>query len=178
MIEIANGLSNKYSLLTRMKFYNFKPDSWRVICLYLFVLLGFSTYLSAQQKDFRGFYSVSVDHEIFNFLDLSVAPEVRLMNNQTDVETWMINADLSAPAFDWLRLGGLYRFQLDVSDPKQNNIIHRFGLFARFDYRIKPIDFYYRCSYQHEYENINSSKNGMVPKVFWRNKIRQEKDRF
>jgi hypothetical protein len=160
-----------------IRFFNLKPTkkcaisySYFLWTLLLMILIQQNTF--SQNEDFRGFYSVEVNREVFNLIDLSVAPEIRLENNQSQLETYLIDCDASVPVLEWLRLGALYRFQQELDDPDRINTIHRLGIFAKFGYRIKPFDLYYRCSYQNQYENIHSSDDGMVPKGFFRNKVK------
>ena len=148
-----------------------------LLCWLIIGIFITSTIVHAQEQDVRGWYSGTVDHELFDFLDVSLSPEIRFKDNHSQLDGWLVESEFSVKATDWFRVGTFYRFQMEKDIDIGYDKNHRFGISGKFDYKIKPIEFYYRSAYHYEYSNINSSKNGKVPEAVWRHKIQAKYDR-
>ncbi|MBN2166158.1 MAG: DUF2490 domain-containing protein [Marinilabiliaceae bacterium] len=159
-----------------IKFNNKVIVEMKFWCVMVIITIFFQS-ANAQEHDFRGWYSVTVDYEFFDLIDCSVSPQLRFMENHAELDSWLIDADVSYKASDWFRVGALYRYQMETDHGILEDRIHRFGVMGKFSYRIKPFDIYYRTQYQYEYKNMYSSKNGLIPEKVWRHKIQAKFDK-
>jgi hypothetical protein len=155
-----------------------KTIKWRQCRLGLAVLcLAGTMTVNGQEKDFAGWYSVAVNKELFGRVDFSLSPEIRTFDNHSRIDSWLIEGDASYKMLKYLKLGALYRYQVDVSDADEHVRNHRWGVYGKVTYRIKPIDFSYRCLFQQQYSNYHTSKNGEIPENVWRHKLQMKYDR-
>ena len=136
----------------------------RYILLLQIFLCSFSIY--GQQEDFRTWINVELEGELFNLVDFSVTPELRLCDNSTRLDGILGEIDLSVPVTKFLRLGTYYRYELD-----QNRRTHRFAAYAELDEKIGDLRMKYRAMYQREYTNIHTDNQGWIPVSVHRHKI-------
>ncbi len=141
----------------------------KIFTFLIFLLVPFLA--KAQQEDFRTRYNFELEGELFNLVDFTVSPELRLWDNSTRLESVLASTALSVPVTKFLRLGVRYRYQTDYVREDYTKYIHRYGLWAEFDYRIERLRMAYRAIYQNEYTNFNRSEDGRIPKIVHRHKI-------
>lgn len=127
--------------------------------------------LTAQEQDFGGWYSLNISHKPLKWLEVGITPELRMFNNHSQVDTWLVEGDVSVKLHKYFQVGGLYRFAVDKTDPEQDERINRYAFFAKASYRIKPFDISYRSQIQEQYGNYNSSAKGHIATDVWRNKL-------
>lgn len=143
---------------------------FRKIITFILLLISF-LFAKAQSTDFRTWYNFELEGELFNLVDFSLSPEVRLWDNSTRLESVMGRTTASVPVLDFLRLGIRYRYQVDLVRKDYTKYIHRYGLWAELDYRIERLRLAYRAIYQNEFTNYNRSENGREPESQHRHKI-------
>jgi hypothetical protein len=146
----------------------------------MLVVLGMTAFAwstSGQENDFGGWYSATINREVLKDVDVSVSPELRFFDNHSRLDSWILETDVAYKLNNFLKFGGLYRYSVDFTDPDANERKHRWGLYGKLSYRLKPIDISYRCLFQQEYSNYYSSPNGTVPENVWRNKVQIKYDR-
>ncbi|MBA7542676.1 hypothetical protein ES705_35000 [subsurface metagenome] len=137
----------------------------------LFIFIVFPFVLHGQREDFRTWYNLQLEGELFNLIDFTITPELRLWDNSSRLESILGEVDLSSPLTKFFRLGGLYRYQVDYARKDINMHIHRLSLYGELDYRIERLRMAYRGMYQHEYINYNTSENGKIPETLHRHKV-------
>jgi hypothetical protein len=137
--------------------------------LLFFLFLSVTAF--SQRQDFRTWWAVELEGEVFNLIDFSVAPEIRFWDNSSSFESVLAEVDLSAPITKFFRFGGMYRYQYEKIRVKREKFINRFGIYAEFDTRIERLRLAYRAMYQQEYTNVNTSELGSVPESLHRHKI-------
>jgi len=141
----------------------------KIFTFLIFLLVPFLT--KAQKEDFRTWYNFELEGELFKLVDFTVSPELRLWDNSTQLESVLARTSLSAPITKFFRLGVRYRYQIDYVRKDYTRYIHRYGLWAEFDYRIERLRMAYRAIYQNEYTNFNRSEDGRIPESAHRHKI-------
>lgn len=144
------------------------------------LLLGMISSLGsslAQEKDFGGWYSATINREVLKDVEVSVSPEIRFFDNHTRLDSWILEGDIAVKLNKYLKFGGLYRYCVDFTNPDAHERENRWGLYGKLSYRLKPIDVSYRCQFQQEYSNYYSSPNGTVPENVWRNKLQVKYNR-
>jgi hypothetical protein len=114
---------------------------------------------------------VEAEGELFNLLDFSVSPELRLWDNSSRFESIVIEADVSAPITKFFRFGGVYRYQYERVRLNRDKNINRMGIYAEFDTRIERLRMKYRVMYQQEYTNYTTRELGNVPESQHRHKV-------
>jgi len=100
--------------------------------LFLYILL-FSFSARGQQEDFRTWINVELEGELFNLIDFSVAPELRLWDNCTRLDGILGELDVSVPLTKFFRPGIYYRYELDRDRRDNFNNTNRFGAYAELD---------------------------------------------
>jgi hypothetical protein len=140
-----------------------------VLLLLLSLAIGHNTI--AQEQDFGAYYSIGLEHRFNNWLEGTVTPEIRFFDNHSRVETGMLEADLKAKLNDYFSTGVYYRFAVKQPNPNELERVHRYGIYGRASYRIKPFDISYRCLYFEQFSNYNSSPQGTIADKMIRNKI-------
>ncbi len=138
--------------------------------LFLYILL-FSFSARGQQEDFRTWINVELEGELFNLIDFSVAPELRLWDNCTRLDGILGELDVSVPLTKFFRPGIYYRYELDRDRRDNFNNTNRFGAYAELDERIGDLRMAYRAMYQREYTNIHTDALGTIPVSVHRHKI-------
>lgn len=138
-----------------------------ILVIFLSVSLG----VFAQKQDFRTWWAVELEGEVFNLIDYSISPELRLWDNSTGFASVLAELDLSAPVTKFFRLGGMYRYQYANIRSKQEAFVNRMGMYAEFDTRIDRLRMAYRAMYQQEYVNISTRELGNVAESQHRHKI-------
>ncbi|MGD2034866.1 MAG: DUF2490 domain-containing protein [Bacteroidales bacterium] len=141
----------------------------KIIRLLLFLVLPVASY--SQETDFRTWYEFELEGEVFNLVDFSVSPGVRLWDNSTRLESILGSTDVSVPVTKFLRLGVRYRYEMDYKREDYTRYKHRYGLYAELDYRIERLRMAYRAIYQNEYTNFNRSEDGRIPETQHRHKV-------
>jgi hypothetical protein len=137
----------------------------------ILILLVLSLNAHGQQKDFRSWFTIGVGGELFNLLDVSVTPEVRLWDNSSRLEGFLTEVDASVPVFKFLRFGFNYRYQADFENPEQVSHTNRYGIYGQASKNFGDFKVSYRAFYHQEYTDMNTSELGKVPFVQHRHKI-------
>lgn len=141
----------------------------KIFAFLIFLLVPFLA--QAQKEDFRTWYNFELEGELFNLVDFTVSPELRLWDNSTRLESVLARTSLSVPVTKFLRLGVRYRYQTDYVRKDYTKYIHRYGLWAEFDYKIARLRMAYRAIYQNEYTNFSRSEDGRHPEIVHRHKV-------
>ena len=94
----------------------------------------------AQQQDFRTWTNLELEGEVFDLIDFSIAPELRMMSNSTQLDAVLAEVDLSAPITKFFRLGVEYRFKLSSREELFHNS-NRAGVYMELDERIEDLRF-------------------------------------
>jgi hypothetical protein len=128
-------------------------------------LAGFS-----QDQDFRTWLDIGVEGKLFNRIDFSVVPELRLKNNSSGIEAALSEVNLSVPVTKFFGLGVEYRYKMELAEDRMENS-NRFGIYAELDKKISDIRFAYRIMYLQEYTDILTSEFGSVPESMHRHKL-------
>ncbi len=137
----------------------------------LILFLSVSAGVVAQKQDFRTWWAVEVEGEVFNLIDYSVSPEIRLWDNSSSFASVLAELDLSVPLTKFFRLGGMYRYQYARIRADRERFINRMGVYAEFDTKIDRLRLAYRAMYQQEYMNISTRELGDIPESQHRHKI-------
>jgi hypothetical protein len=140
------------------------------IPLVFFLLLN-SVSIFSQKQDFRTWWAVEAEGELFNLVDFSISPELRFWDNSSSFESLHAELDLSVPLTKYFRLGGMYRYQYERIRVNRDKFANRMGIYAEFDTRIDHIRIAYRAMYQHEYTNFSSTELGNIPESQHRHKL-------
>lgn len=138
-----------------------------IVLLLLFLPLS----LFSQRQDFRTWWAVELEGEVFDLIDYAFSPELRLWDNSTRFESILAELDASVPLTKFLRLGGMYRYQYERSRMNNDQFVNRMGIYAEFDTRIERLRLAYRGMYQREYANFKTSELGNIPESQHRHKI-------
>ena len=144
----------------------------RKIQLILLCCFLFSGIACPQQEDFRTLFSVELEGELFDYIDYSLTPEVRLMDYSSKMESLLGELDVSAPLTKFFRLGIEYRYELDYNEDKSADRINRYGVYAELDEKIEYLRMEYRALYLQEYRDFNTSELGRIPEAVHRHRIR------
>lgn len=137
----------------------------------IFVLLLLSLAGYAQHQDFRTWINFQLEGELFNLVDFSVTPELRLQDNLSEIEGVLGEVDLSVPLTKFLRLGTEYRYKVEFPKGDPNEVSNRLGLYAEFKERVSDFRLQYRIMYLHEYTNVRTSEEGFLPETMHRHKF-------
>jgi hypothetical protein len=140
-------------------------------CFICFILLAIPVSAHCQQKDFRTWFTVELEGELFNLLDISVVPEVRLWDNSSRLEGFLTEADASVPVLKYLRFGLNYRYQADMEDPGLIRNTNRYGIYGQASKKFGDLKITYRALYHQEYTDVNTSEWGKIPVIQHRHKI-------
>jgi hypothetical protein len=138
--------------------------------LYIIILV-LSQSLNGQVKDFRTWYSLGVEGELFNLVDFDVTPEVRFWDNSSRLGSFLTEADASVPVFGFLRFGLNYRYQAVFDRKKLVSELNRYGIYAELTQKVERFRFTYRALYHQEYQDFNTSELGKIPVVQHRHKF-------
>lgn len=146
------------------------------MCRKLFSLILLITLITfrnsySQEKDFRTWWALEAEGELFNLIDFSIAPELRLWDNSSRFESLLLETDISAPVTKFFRIGGTYRYQYQRVRLDREKNINRIGIYAEFDTKIERLRMEYRAMYQQEYTNISNTELGDVPESQHRHKV-------
>ena len=139
------------------------------ILFVFFLIIPFGAF--GQQEDFRTWINVELQGELFNLIDFSITPEVRLWDNSTRFDGILGEVDLSVPVTKFFRPGFYYRYEFDRDRRDNYNNTNRFGIYAKLDERIGGLRMAYRAMYQREYTNLYTEKSGWIPVSVHRHKI-------
>lgn len=138
-----------------------------IVILFLF----FAETAYSQREDFRTWWAVEVEGELFDLIDFSISPELRLWDNSSRFESVLAEIDLSAPVTKFFRIGGMYRYQFENIGLNRDKFINRMGAYVEFDTKIERLKLAYRAMYQQEYTNASTTEMGNVPESQHRHKI-------
>ncbi len=141
----------------------------KFILLLQIIICSFSIY--GQKEDFRTWINLELEGELFDLVDFSIAPELRLWDNSNRLDGILGEIDLSVPVTKFLRLGTYYRYELDQDRRAEYNKVHRIAAYAELDERIGDLRMEYRAMYQREYTNIHTDNLGWMPVSVHRHKI-------
>jgi hypothetical protein len=135
------------------------------------ILLVLSLNAHGQKQDFRSWFTIGVEGELFKLLDISVTPEVRLWDNSSRLEGFLTEADASVAVCNFLHFGLNYRYQADFENPGYVSNTNRYGVYAQASKNFGDFKLSYRAFYHQEYTDMNTSELGKVPFVQHRHKI-------
>jgi hypothetical protein len=136
-----------------------------------FIFLLLPVFAMGQEEDFRTWWDLELEGELFNLVDFSVAPEIRLWDNSTRLESFLATADLSVPVTKFLRFGLEYRHEINYKREDMTRNLNRFGIYTELDCRIERLRMAYRAMYHSEYTNISRDEEGKIPESVHRHKI-------
>ncbi|HBH50051.1 MAG TPA: hypothetical protein DDX98_15510 [Bacteroidales bacterium] len=139
----------------------------RIIILLL--VTSFSIFSRAQDKDFRTWWGVQIEGELFDAIDYKVNPEVRYYQNSTKLITVLSDFDVSYPFLKYFRVGGQYR--IEKLQVREEYAINRFGIYLKTRYKIKRFRLQYRAMYHWEYRGINTREAGNIPDEYHRHRF-------
>ncbi len=142
----------------------------RKIAISVFTL-ALSITLWGQQQDLRSWYTIGLETELFNLIDVSLVPEVRLWDNSSRFEGFLAEADVSAPVLKLFRFGLNYRYQADFEKPDRTRQTNRYGIYGEVSHKLAGFKFTYRALYHREYTDMKSSELGYIPLAQHRHKI-------
>jgi hypothetical protein len=139
-----------------------------LVCL---ILVALTHSLLGQEKDFRSWYTIEVGGELFNFIDISVTPEIRFWDNSSRFEGFLTEGDLSAAVTKFLRFGLNYRYQADFEREDGLHQTNRYGIYGELSQKFSGLKITYRAFYHREYTDINNSELGSIPLSQHRHKL-------
>lgn len=140
------------------------------IILFLLIIVLTGSQAMAQRQDFRTWYSVELEGELFNLIDFSLTPEIRLRENSSMLDAVLGEVDISVPVTKFLRLGTEYRHEYEFRSDRNNNN-DRFGIYGELDEKIRRFRIAYRGMYLYEYTNLNTRELGLVPETLQRHRV-------
>jgi hypothetical protein len=146
----------------------------RFYALLLLLTLAIGHNTIAQEQDFGAYYSIGMEHKFNNWLDGTVTPEIRLFDNHSRVESGLVDADLRAKLNNYFSTGIYYRIAVEQPNSDESELVHRYGIYGKASYRIKPFNLSYRCLYFEQFTNYNTSPKGNIADKVIRNKIMVE----
>ncbi|QQS50394.1 MAG: DUF2490 domain-containing protein [Bacteroidota bacterium] len=129
--------------------------------LLVFVVLGFTFQVFAQEKDFRTWWSAEFSTELYDKVDISVVPEVRFIENSSMYAAFLTEVDASVPVTNYFRTGIKYRFEQIQSE--EMYIGQRFSVFGRLRANPGKFTLDYRLVFQREYIGMQTRENGKEP---------------
>ncbi|MFL5752256.1 MAG: DUF2490 domain-containing protein [Bacteroidia bacterium] len=134
----------------------------------LAVLLCFSA--RAQYKDAGLWASASLEKKLDRRLSVTLAPQIRLNENITELYKYFADAGISYKLKD-LRFSFNYRFlnqrRLDDSYSRR----HRFFFDLAYKLKLERLSITYRLRYQNQFNDIGVSEDWQVPSKYVRNKL-------
>ncbi|MBN2487350.1 MAG: DUF2490 domain-containing protein [Bacteroidales bacterium] len=125
----------------------------------------------SQEQDFQTWAGAELGGELFNKINIEIAPEVRLANNSSFARSVLTDVDLSYKLNDFIRFGGRYRFAMKNSLDGPSYLVNRFGVYSRFDLRFDDLRINYRVIYQQEYEGVGRREGGGIAFLEHRHRI-------
>ncbi len=140
------------------------------IVIILFIGLN-STFLFAQQKDFELWTAFELEKDLSKDLELDIAIENRLEDNLNQRDESFIGTDISY-RFGLFAAGFGYRFTNNNEKEEGHGYSHRFVWQLRFRPEWHRFSFDYRTRFQSQYFNIYSSKSGIIPENYFRNRMK------
>lgn len=138
--------------------------------LFFITMLFWALCTHAQEQDFRTWTNLELEGEVFDLIDFSIAPELRMMSNSSQLDAVLTEVNLSAPLTKFLRLGVEYRFKVSSRENQLHNS-NRGGVYIELDERIEDLRLAYRAMYMWEYTDILTSELGGIPEEIHRHKI-------
>jgi len=142
----------------------------RILLSFLFgITLAISA--NAQREDFRTWFTIGLEKEFFNRLNISVVPELRLSDNSSRLDALLTEIDLSVKVTGFLQLGGYYRYEYDKRIDGNHDNVNRLAAYAGLNKDISNFRFAYRAMYQAEYENYRTEELGWLPVTTHRHRI-------
>ena len=141
---------------------------------YIFIVLPFLWLFDtakAQESDFRTWWGVELNAELFNLVDIQVNPELRLWDNSSRFETVVTQFEASVPVTKYLRFGAFYRLETESKIQDYVHYGNRFGEFGEAEYKIHRLKIAYRAICQQEYKDWHTSDQGYIPTIEHRHKV-------
>jgi len=127
----------------------------------ILILVIFAGVLQAQAKTkkFGTWIEAEFSKDIFQKLEFSIKPEVRLQDNFS-VDEYLIDGQLTFKPTKFLRLAGAYRYTTDIKN-EGNETFHRFAfdVLAKKEWNRLESSFRVRLTNYAEFDSENSKSN-------------------
>jgi hypothetical protein len=143
-------------------------NRWRIF--FLFVLVLFSKSLIAQIDDIGLWASVTLKHKFTQKTAVSLANELRLYNDASNLDQLLTDAGIEYSFTKNLKAELHYRF---ISKNNDNYFSKRHRVYADVSYKIKikSLTLTLRERIQEQVRDVNSSELGMIPEWTLRTKL-------
>ena len=145
--------------------------SRRFIILLGIFLPVITTTLPGQSTDFRSWYTIGLETELFKRVNVSIEPEIRFWDNSSRFEGFLTEADVSVKAAKFLSFGLNYRYQADFEKENRVRQTNRYGVYGELSQKFSGLKITYRAFYNREYTDLNSSELGTLPLAQHRHKL-------
>jgi len=118
---------------------------------------------NCQENEWNTWTSIEVSKQIAKKLDFSLSPEIRF-TDQFEVDEYFIEAGLEYRLFDFLKVGGKYRYLVNERETKSTEYFNRVAFDLKGNYEIKRFDFQLRTRYTNynELDTDNDSKDNYL----------------
>ncbi len=115
--------------------------------------------------------SMNGEKKITKGFSISLAAELRMNNNITQVGTYFTELGLNYRFSKKVRLSGNYRFMARSRADGTYSNRHRYYFDLAYREKIKSVTVLFRTRFQSQYADILSSPEGKVPEYYSRNKL-------
>jgi len=142
------------------------------IKLSLLLLLFFSIPLFSQTNDFGLWGTIALEKKWNKQYSFSYTQEVRFFDNATRIDKTFSEVKINYRINKYFNTSLGYRFSVCFDDLElQTYLKHRFYWDGNIRYKINNWRINYRTRFVQEFERMQSSTNGIIPKYVNRNKI-------
>jgi hypothetical protein len=135
------------------------------------LLLLAGNYCYAQRSDAALWMSMNAEKKITKGFSVSLAAELRMNNNITEVGTYFTELGLNYRFSKKVRLSGNYRFMVRSKNDGTYSNRHRYYFDLAYREKIKSVTVSFRTRFQSQYADIYSSAEGKIPEYYLRNKL-------
>lgn len=135
------------------------------------LLLISGTVVSAQDKDFGMWYSVSARYEIVKNLRLNVSEELRTASNASEVDQYFTDLGLDYKLNDYISFGGYYRYIRKRETKDDFYARNRFYGEIDLTYPFNRFEFSYRFRLQRQTNKYADDVEEKAPRLYNRHKF-------
>ncbi|MCF8381547.1 MAG: DUF2490 domain-containing protein [Bacteroidales bacterium] len=139
--------------------------------LVLAVTIFSSRSLYAQQEDFNLWTGIEIEKEVVNNLNIGLELNNRLQNNLSQRDETFVDLGLKYDIKD-LSLFVNYRLSNTFDKDTKYGFYNRFTAGAGYKFKLARFTTDLRLKYQQQYDEWQSSENGLIPENYLRSRIK------
>lgn len=144
--------------------------------LLLMLFTAIASGLSAQEKDFGIWYSVSAEYGITKKLELDFSTTVRTFGKASKIEEMFLEGGLTYKFNKFVSVTGSYRITENIEDDDSYHLRHKWFFDVKGFLPVGDFTFTGRFRFQKRYKTFFEDENDKIPVTHFRYKLKLDYD--